>query len=556
MQSGTRSLEQRLGKTEIILSIALIAILSFSLAPLVAFAKNAIVSAGRISLATLLGGISVPVIVQSLRFTLLQAFASTALAIGIGLPGAWLAARFRFPGRRILLALAAVPFCFPPILVILAFILYYGKEGYFSAFLALIIGRKNEYQGLLYSFWGLVLVHAFYNFPIAVHQISAVWMRIPDSQKEAAKTLGANRIMAFRTGTLPWLAPGIAQAAGLIFLYCFFSFTTVLVFGGRTGSTLEVSIYQALRYQSNAGAALLISVIETGFALLSIWFITRMTQKRQATLRGFGRRRELSSPKGSQRVLLVIYGILLLIFFFGPLVSIVVEAFRVPSSLGGTTHFGFGNFERLLKGFQAPLLKAIGMTLTLSGSAALLATITGVVAGISVFIGEKAGKLHFAYRIVGALQWLPLAVSPAVFAYGWLFLSPDRAISAALIAAQAVIAWPFVSRAVSAALQSLDPRMREAGRTLGASSLRAFLTIDLRIIAPSVAAAAAFAFSLTAGDVNVPLMLGMSEIETLPLLLFRLTAAYRFNEACAAGLILGLMTGIVFFLKEKAIDVA
>ena len=51
-------------------------------------------------------------------------------------------------------------------------------------------------------------------------------------------------------------------------------------------------------------------------------------------------------------------------------------------------------------------------------------------------------------------------------------------------------------------------------------------------------------------------MLGMSEIETLPLILYRLTAAYRFNEACAAGLVLGLMTGIVFMLKEKVIDVA
>ncbi len=125
MQSGNGSFEQRLGKTEIILSIALIAILSFSLAPLVAFAKNAIVGAGHASLLASLGSIPVPVIVRSLQFTLLQAFASTALAIGIGLPGAWLAARFRFPGRRALLALAAVPFCFPPILVILAFILYY-----------------------------------------------------------------------------------------------------------------------------------------------------------------------------------------------------------------------------------------------------------------------------------------------------------------------------------------------------------------------------------------------------------------------------------------------
>jgi len=82
------------------------------------------------------------------------------------------------------------------------------------------------------------------------------------------------------------------------------------------------------------------------------------------------------------------------------------------------------------------------------------------------------------------------------------------------------------------------------------------MTIELRTILPSVAAAAAFAFSITAGDINVPLMLGMGEVETLPLLLYRLTAAYRFNEACAAGLILGIMTGFVFFLKEKVIDVA
>jgi len=556
MQSGRGSFEQGLGKTGILLSIALIAILSFSLVPLVAFAKNAIAGAGHAASLVSAGSISVPVLVRSLQFTLLQALASTALAIGIGLPGAWLAARFRFPGRRALLALAAVPFCFPPILVILAFILYYGKEGYFSAFLALILGRKSEYRGLLYSFWGLVLVHAFYNFPIAVHQISALWMRIPESQKEAAKTLGAGKIMAFRTGTLPWLLPGIAQAAGLIFLYCFFSFTTVLVFGGRTGSTLEVSIYQALRYQGNARLALLFSVIETGFALLSIWFITGMTQKQQHALRDFGRRRVLSSPKGVQRAVLAIYGILLLLFFIGPLVSIVVEAFRVPASLGGGFRFGLGNFERLLRGFQAPLLKAVLATLTLSGSAALLATTAGVIAGVSVFTGKKAARPHFTNRIMEALQWLPLAVSPAVFAYGWLFLSPDRTIAAAIIAAQAVIAWPFVSRAVSASLQSLDPRLREAGRTLGAGPLQAFLTIDFRVIAPSVAASAAFAFSITAGDVNVPLMLGMSEIETLPLLLFRLTAAYRFNEACAAGLVLGLMTGIVFFLKEKAIDVA
>ncbi|SLM19683.1 putative ABC-type transporter, integral membrane subunit [uncultured spirochete] len=551
-------------RTSLFLYGALCVILIFSMAPLVAFLKIALSSlwdankslgaAGTIS--SFLSRIPVSTIVRSLKFTLSQSLASTLLAIAIGLPGAWFAARFRFAGRKALLALAAVPFCFPPILVILAFILYYGKEGFLSSVISWFFGPRKQYQGFLYSFWGLVMVHAFYNFPIAVHQISALWIRIPDTQMEAAKTLGAGKLKAFRTGVLPWLLPGIAQAAGLIFLYCFFSFTTVLVFGGRTGTTIEVEIYQALRYQSNYPLALTFSVIETFFALLGILMLTHIQGRTRRSLRDFGRTRELTAPKGIQRFFIIIYGIFILIFFIGPLMSIAIEAFKVPSSMGGTTKFGFGNFERLIKGFQAPLLGAILSTIKLSGSAALIATIAGIIASLALFFAEKSNKNRAVPRTIEVLQWLPMAVSSAIFAYGWLFLSTNRVASTALVAAQAVIAWPFVSRAVHASLRAIDPRIREAAKTLGASPFRAFMTVELRTILPSIAAAAAFAFSITAGDVNVPLMLGMGEVETLPLLLYRLTAAYRFNEACAAGLVLGLMTGIVFLLKEKVIDVA
>jgi thiamine transport system permease protein len=551
-------------RLSLFLYIALCGILVFSMSPLVAFLKIALGHLGEINkssaavgtFSSLLRRIPVSTILRSLTFTLLQSFVSTLLALSIGLPGAWLTARFRFVGRKALLALAAVPFCFPPILVILAFILYYGKEGLLSSALALFFGPRKQYQGFLYSFWGLVMVHAFYNFPIAVHQIAALWIRIPDTQMEAARTLGASKLRAFRTGTLPWLLPGIAQAAGLIFLYCFFSFTTVLVFGGRIGTTLEVEIYQALRYRSDYALALVFAVIETSFALFGILALTRIQGRARKSLRDFGRSRELAAPKGLQSLFIAVYGIFIAVFFIGPLVSIVIEAFKVPSSMGGTTQFGLGNFERLIRGFQAPLPGAILSTFKFSGAAAVLATVAGLVASLALFFAEKSNRNRFVPRLIGPLQWLPMAVSSAIFAYGWLFLSSNRVASTALVAAQAVIAWPFVSRAVHASLHAIDPRTREAAKTLGASPLRAFLTVELRTILPSVASAVAFAFSITAGDVNVPLMLGMGEVETLPLLLYRLTSAYRFNEACAAGLVLGLITGVVFLLKEKVIDVA
>ena len=554
----------------IVLYVGLCAILFLSLAPLVAFLKVSLaraLTAGMTHAVSdpnsaidnqwqVFAAIPVAIVLKSLRFTLLQSAASTMLALAIGLPGAWLAARFDFRGRRVLLALAAIPFCFPPILVILAFILYYGKEGMLSQVYALVGGRSHEYRGLLYSFWGIVMVHAFYNFPIAVHQVSAHWMRIPTSQSEAARTLGAGKIRAFRVGVLPELLPSVTQAAGLIFLYCFFSFTTVLVFGGRAGTTLEVRIYQALRYQSNLPLSTVYAAVETLFALASIYVLTRHGRKGIAHASDYGRIQGRAKASGASKLIVLAYEVFIVIFFLGPLAAIVVEAFRVPSSFGGATVFGLGNFSRLLRGFQAPLPQAMLATIKLSGSAALLATFFGAAASASIYFLRKSGQNSAFTRAIEMSQWLPLAVSPAILAYGWLFLSSNHMESYALVAAQAAIAWPFVSRSLHAALQALNPNAREAARTLGASPLRSFVSVELKTIAPSIAAAAAFAFSITAGDANVPLMLGISDHETLPLLLYRLTAAYRFNEACAAGLALGLMTGIVFFLKEKVIDVA
>jgi len=496
-------------------------------------------------------------IVKSLRFTFIQSAASTALALVFGLPGAWMAARFNFKGRKALLSLSAVPFCFPPILVILAFILYYGKEGLLPRMLFFFTGIRTPYQGFLYSFWGLVIVHAFYNFPIAVHQISSHWMRIPDTQFEAARMLGAGKLHAFKTAILPLLFPGVIQAAGIIFLYCFFSFTTVLVFGARIGATLEVEIYQALRYQYDLLHASAYSIIESLFAIAGIFFLTKSYGAKKRTALDFGKSPRLRAPRGIERLIVLIYGIFILLFFIGPLFAIMLEAFKVPSSFSaGEFSYGFGNFQRLLVGFQAPLKDAIFNTLRLSGMAAFFATLLGLIVSGSLYFLQKIYRSVFLLRATDLIQWLPMAISPAILAHGWLFLKVDRAMEIALVAAQTAIAWPYVSRVVYASLKTLDPRKMEAARTLGASPLRSFISIELRTVFPSLAAAAAFAFSITAGDANIPLMLGAGEIETLPLLLFRLTSAYRFNEACAAALVLGALTGFVFFIKEKTIDVA
>lgn len=548
--------------------------LAFTLAPLIAFLTGGGWTAGAGTQAqpafvdTLVGRLRgfwdlliSPGTARTLAFSVSQALVSSLLALLIGLPGAYFVANYQFPGRKIFLALSAVPFCLPSVLVVLAFVLFYGKAGWFGQALRWLgLAKTDGSGGFLYGFWGLVLIHAFYNFPIVIQSVGSVWGKLPKSREEAARTLGAGRLKAFRVGTLPYLLPSILQSASLIFLFCFFSFTIVLVFGSLEGSTLEVDIYRALRFTGNRPKALVLGAVQTVVALVAVWSFSRLNQKNTALLKDFGRAAPRKRPSTVSGLLIAGYSVAILVFFIGPLASLVVEAFTVRDLPGGAAHFGFDNFGRLLRGTGAgggsvaggePLTVSLLNSLLISGCASLIAISIGLAVAASARTSPSYSGSGKSRRLVRSVMTLPMAISPALTAFGWAALSGSTT-PLAIIAGQSTIAWPFVSRSVNAALDSLDPGKHEAARTLGASSATATLAVDFGEIRPSILSAAAFAFSMTLGDANIALVLGGGAYETLPLLVYRLISSYRFSEACAAGIVLALLTGVAFFFKEKS----
>jgi len=517
-------------------------ILFLTLSPIAAFVAEAILAART-------GGLTgMGSLIPALRFSLSQASMSMVLSVALGLPGAFLVAKYRFPGRKLFFSLSVVPFCLPPIMVILAFILYYGRNGWFTRLATALGINGGEYGGVLYSFWGLVLIHAFYNFPIVVHHVGSLWSRLPSSREEAARTLGASRLRAFSTGTLPFILPALLQSASLIFLFCFFSFTIVLVFGGLSGSTLEVGIYRALRFTNNKPAALAYALVQTLVAVSVVLVFSYFSRRTSTLARGFGEAAPRRRPTTGIWLVIAGYFTFIIIFFLGPLASLAVEAFLVKSSMASTARFGFDNFMKLLAGPRSILLSATRQSLVIGITATIAATALGV-----IYAASSAGKTPSgsgsSLKSMGAI--LPLAVSPALLAAGWNSLMPFSGVVLIMIAETALV-WPFIARSIESALGALDPEKHQAALTLGASSLRATVNVDLPSIFPSLASAMAFAFSMTMGDANIPLLLGDGKSETLPLLMYRLTSAYRFNEACAVALVLALFTSAAFFLKEKS----
>lgn len=478
---------------------------------------------------------------RALIFSLKQASLSTIAAVIIGFPGAYFVSKYRFKTRRLFFSLAAIPFCLPPVLVILSFILYFGKSGILAR-LSAILGVPFQFpSSFLYSMTGLVFIHAFYNFPIVIQTVGALWSQLPDTREEAARTLGAGKIKAFLVGTLPYLLPAVFQAASLIFLFCFFSFTIVLVFGGLAGSTLEVEIYRAIRFSGDVSRALFLGMIQTVMALVVVSIFVHFDNSTTQIAKGFGSGNRRTKPAGVASVALLLYQFMIVIFFIGPLIALLIEGFTVRSSLAGNARLGMGNFLRLIKDGGKPLVPAIFSSLATGSAVATLATIIGL--GI-------AASEHYGKRISTLLTALPLALSPAIVALGWSTFLQSSSI-AAIIAGQSVMAWPFVARNMGASFKSLDRTKYESARVLGASNIQAFLQIDMPLLLPSIASAAAFAFSIALGDANIPIILGSGKYETLPLLLYRLVSAYRFSEACAVGIVLAAIAGIAFYLKEK-----
>ena len=279
-------------------------------------------------------------------FTLFQALASLFVAVLIGLPMAFFCGRRRFFGRKFLLSLSSVPLCVPTLIVALGYITFFGNAGFLNKFFMAVFALEKPPFSFLYSFFGLVLAQGFYNFPLVMSTVSDAWARLPSEQADSARLLGAGEWRIFRTVTIFELMPSIVSACIPVFVYCFFSFMMVLLFGGIGCSTLEVEIYQAARNTLDFKTAGILSMTETLIACTVVGFYVYLENKsksQKGILSG-----EISALKPVQgfkeKCAFSALIFLVSLFFLAPIFSNLLNAFTSPSRFDTSR---FYNFKRI-----------------------------------------------------------------------------------------------------------------------------------------------------------------------------------------------------------------
>lgn len=485
-------------------------------------------------------------------FSLKQALCSTGISLFLGVTVAFYTSKRNFPGSRILLSLSAIPLCVPPLLVALGFVMFFGMGGWMNKALMSVFGLSKPPFTFLYSFWGIVLAQGFYNFPIVMKTCHETWLKIPIEEEQAAELLGASKFKIFRTITFFHLLPGIISGGMTVFLYCFFSFVIVLLFGGPGTSVLEVEIYQAARSRMDFTLAARLALVETLIAMLVVVF-HGVWEVKATSVKGISFRFQNEKKKNIsgfiEKSVSIILAFLILLFFFMPFISIVFSAFENQkdgfiSTSEVVNKFGFKNFINIFS--RKSFWYALGNSLAIGIATSLIA----VTAALFYSCVVKFSSLNRRGFLLKTLAMLPMAVSSVVMALGITQLIGKGNVFS-LVVAQSASCWPFAFRQIIAGMDKIPRLQIEAARCLSFNPLDQIFRLYIPVCKKNILSALGFTFAISCGDTTLPLVLAIPKLETLSLYTYKLAGSYRFNEACACGVILALITVPVFILTSK-----
>ncbi|WP_418285471.1 ABC transporter permease [Halorubrum sp. DTA46] len=492
-------------------------------------------------------------------FTAYQAALSTIASVALGLPAAYLLARFDFFGRRTLRSLTIVPFVLPSIMVAVGFVATFGRNGTLNAVLGALGLPPVE---LLFTLEAIVIAHAFYNAPLVARVTTAAWESVDARAVETARSLGAGPIRAFYDVVAPQLYPAVLTGAALTFVFTFGTFPIVLALGGFQLATVEVFIYRLVRdlsYAEAAALAIIELVISLGVLLAYLRYEARHTVRSRGA-RPLPRKSLLpSAPTVREwlpRVGLAAYAVVAGLIFLAPIASMILAS--VTGGDGGLTleHYRFLlDRQRTGAAFQVRPWPAIRNSLIFATAATLVALPMGVVVAVLTTRRYRGRKL------VDAAAMAPLAVSGIivglgllrglVFGFdvaGWRITVAG---SVAVVVAHAVAGYPFVVRTVAPGLEGLDRSLIESARALGASRARVIRDVELPLVWPAVVAGAAFAFAISIGEFTATVVLATgADAYTMPVAIERFIGR-RLGPATAMGVVLLVVTGLSFVVIER-----
>jgi len=225
-----------------------------------------------------------PLEVEALGLSLKVALWSMVASLPFGLAVAWLLARYEFFGKTLVNGIVHLPLVLPPVVVGYLLLLLLGRNGPLGAWLLETFGIT-----LPFTWEGAALAAAVMAFPLMVRAMRLSIEAVDQRLETAARTLGASRLGAFATITLPLILPGILAGAVLAFARSLGEFGATITFvsniPGET-RTLPLALYSLIQTPGGEAGALRLAVLSVLLSLAALAASEAIARRLRARLDG------------------------------------------------------------------------------------------------------------------------------------------------------------------------------------------------------------------------------------------------------------------------------
>ena len=459
--------------------------------------------------------------------------AVVAAALLLGVPLAWLLTRTDIPARPLLAVAAALPLVIPSYVAALALLGALGPRGLLQQVLEGPFGVERLPD--VYGFRGAVLALTLSTYPY-VYLLAAAAMRDLDpSLEEASRGLGRSRLATFFRVTLPAVRPSLAAGGLLVALYVLSDFGAVSL---MQYPALTRSIY--LQYQAlfDREPAAILALVLVALTLLLLVFESRVRASARYGRSGPGTKRPAPViPLGAWRWPAFAFCCFVVGVFLVLPVAVLVYWVWEAVPLGREIAFPW------IEAWRSVLASAL---------AALIA------AGAALPVAVLARRYPSLWaRLLERLAFtgnaLPgIVVALALVFFGARYGGPLYQTLALLLFAYVVRFLPQSLAASGAALESVDPRVEEAARSLGRGPLSVVARVTVPLVRSGVLAGAVLVFLSSMKELPATLLLRPIGFDTLATEIWSATAVADYAQAAPPALLLVVLSApLVYFLVAR-----
>lgn len=468
-------------------------------------------------------------------FSLKQAALSTLLSLLLAVPLARALFHRQFPGKTLLLHLFGLSQVLPVIIALFGLVAVHGAQGWLTQ---LMQWPGVPLPNYLFGLSGILLAHVFFNMPLATRWLVQSLEQIPANHWRQAAQLNMPEWSRFRWLEWPAMRRLLPGLASLIFMLCFTSFTIVMALGGGPqATTLEVAIYQALRFDfdlASAGQLACWQLLLGTLVVLSYGWLKPATASLSS----------VHQPVCHYQRHAVLPDLLALLLGFGlflpPLAAIIW--YGLQALLHQTWQ-------------QSMLLHTTLQSLRIASSAGVLALVLSaglLLSSRHLSVRRQAPRWG---RLLSGCGSLILLIPTSVLSTGLFILLQERVDLFAhgfwlVMLLNALAALPYTVRALQEPMTDLLVRYDRLADSLDLRGFARLRWLEWPLLCRPAGRALALGMIFSLGDLAAIAMFGSDELQTLPWLLYQQLGHYQMEAAAATALILLLLCITLLWLVE------